>query len=121
MHARLALALLAAALVVQAPSLACAGNGDEAAMMARFHTTNCRYGDPRKCAEQPRCPCASCQMSWQPIRSMLHPNMLPAGLIRPKPPLNRKIQNLIPKMPAKWLSNCTPWSGCNNENCPAVP
>jgi hypothetical protein len=30
-------------------------------------------------------PCGDCQMSWQPVRSVLHPNVLPPGMWRPAP------------------------------------
>lgn len=94
-----------------------AGNGDEAAALARYHSTSCRYGDPRRCAPQPCHPCRDCQMSWQPIRSIMHPNMMPAGMIRPFPPLNRKLQNLLPKVPVKWLRENAPWCGCRDARC----
>ena len=104
---------------VYSPTPAHAGNGDEITALARYHCTSCRYGDPRRCAPQPCHACRDCQMSWQPIRSIMHPNMMPAGMLRPCPPLNRKIQNLIPKMPAKWLNACTQWTGCRDEHCRA--
>ena len=117
---RLLLLAFVALTIFALPPTATAGNGDELTQMSRHLCTSCKYGDPRKCAcKKPHNPCQDCQMSWQPIRSIMHPNMLPAGMIRPKPPLNRMIQNLIPKMPTKWLDKCQPWSGCKDGNCKA--
>ena len=117
-HARICLPLLALLLIGAMAVPARAGNLDEITNMTRHTCTSCRYGDPRRCSgNEPHHPCRHCQMSWQPIRSMLHPNMLPAGMIRPKPPLNRMIQNLIPKMPARWLDPNHPWSGCRGGHC----
>lgn len=94
-----------------------AGNGDELTNVARHHHV-CRYGDPRACScNTPHHGCRDCQMSWQPIRSRMHPNMLPAGMLRPWPPINRMIHKLIPSTPQRWLQPGYPWTGCKDGNC----
>ena len=122
MHSRL-IVLLVLAASLHSPFVRCcrAGNGDELVNVGRHHCP-CKYGDPRRChCREPHHPCRDCQMSWQPIRSQMHPNLMPAGMLRPWPPLNRKIMNLIPKTPARWLRPGYPWSGCKDGHCYHAP
>jgi|GEM_PF-3524510 len=46
----------------------------------------------------PRRPCPDCQMPWQPVRSVLHYNVLPPGMLRPWP-LSIPAPSLAPRTP----------------------
>ncbi len=79
--------------------------GDEWLNMTRF-TQRVHYSDPcRRCFD--------CQMGWQPYRSVMHPNMLPPGMLRP-PPIIRSIPSLLPRMPWQW-KDTSDWTGCNGQ------
>ena len=100
--ARLTMTLVClGAMSAAAPSHA--GNGDELTLMTRFRN-RVVYSDPQRMN-------FDCQMSWQPLRSAMHPNMLPPGMRRPIP-LPRTIPSLLPRLPRRW-NDTRDWTGCN--------
>jgi hypothetical protein len=62
-------------------------------VLSRYWHTGSPYG----AMSEPGCP--DCSMAWQPIRSVMHPNVLPEGMWRPLP-LRRSTPVVAPPTPS---------------------